>query len=52
MRTAWANAQLMTRRNVGARKAEQVRIFMPPVPGTDWNDVLLGKAPARVMEFR
>jgi hypothetical protein len=24
------------------------RIFMPPTPGSDWNDVLLGRAPAQI----
>lgn len=31
-------------------EGRRVRLFMPPLPGTDWNDVLLGKAPAQLME--
>lgn len=32
-----------------AAEGRHVRIFMPPVPATDWNDVLAGRAPARFM---
>jgi len=31
-------------------EGRRVRIAMPPTPNTDWNDVLLGKAPARITE--
>jgi phage/plasmid primase-like uncharacterized protein len=27
-----------------------VRIAMPPSPGSDWNDCLMGRAPARIIE--
>jgi putative DNA primase/helicase len=31
-----------------ASEGRRVKIFMPPTAGTDWNDVLRGKAPARI----
>jgi phage/plasmid primase-like uncharacterized protein len=31
-------------------EGRRVRIFVPPTPGTDWNDVLRGKAPACLMK--
>jgi Toprim domain len=38
-------AQAAARRLTAERRG--VRIMLPPSPGTDWNDVLRGKAPAR-----
>jgi hypothetical protein len=38
-----------TARRAAARfcgEGRRVRVFMPPTPDSDWNDVLLGKAPA------
>jgi phage/plasmid primase-like uncharacterized protein len=29
-------------------EGRRVKICMPPVAGTDWNDVVLGRAPARL----
>jgi putative DNA primase/helicase len=30
------------------REGRRVRVALPPKPGTDWNDVMRGRAPARI----